>query len=321
MTKADLLSFIRNQCDDQRQREIIHWINETPENKIYYHKIKAEYIASFSDLKLSDSGFEFRKFKSRISRKSIPFLRIAAVLLLLLISGAYLYFGSESIFSPVNSDAFIAKTTQQKEVELPDGTTVILNSESKLTVADDFNTQNRIVFLEGEAFFSVTENKDRPFIVKTLNGIDVKVLGTKFNVRSYDTDETVETTLVSGKVEVYENNTTLPVATLKPHEKAIFHKEHKSLVVTTVETRPITSWSRGELDFENTPIKVVLKDIERWYDVAFNIEDQEIESYTLSGKFKRENTIKEVLEVLEASSPIKYEYNESQKLITLSISN
>lgn len=145
---------------------------------------------------------------------------------------------------------------------------VILNAQSKLSVDSDFNLDSRIVYLEGEAFFDVTENPEKPFIVKTVSGLDVRVLGTTFNVKSYAKDESVETTLVTGKVQLFTGNESTPVAELSPEQKVTFNKKSRSVEVENVKPEIITSWSQGVLMFEKTSIITALHSIERWYVIV-----------------------------------------------------
>ena len=132
---------------------------------------------------------------------------------------------------------------------LPDGTRVWLNADTRLEYPDDFSGRAmREVFLEGEAFFDVVENKHQPFIVRT-SSLSVKVLGTAFNVKSYDSDETIETTLVRGKVSIETNqNKTGEIITLLPHQQAVFKKKSSMMVLANqVNTETYTAWRTGKL--------------------------------------------------------------------------
>src|SRR6185312_193071 len=119
----------------------------------------------------------------------------------------------------------LVKPGTKSKIILPDGTVVRLNSSSKLTYNNDFNENVREVNLEGEAFFDVTKDAKHPFIVHTSN-IDIRVLGTLFNVKSYEQDPTIETTLLRGSIEVFnKNDASAPKVILKPNEKMIYRKK------------------------------------------------------------------------------------------------
>lgn len=320
MKKIDLIWFIQHKGDDKFQSEVLKWINASSNNTSYFHRIKAEYVSSFSSVSGIDLGKEYQVFRNRISTSYKMFYRFAAVLIIgLLVGGVLLYRNGNFPFA--HEELYQVAAKQQMEITLDDGSTVVLNSKSSLKLASNFNHSARIVFLEGEALFKVTKNKKKPFIVKTLKGINVRVLGTQFNVKSYASNNTVETTLVLGKVEILDNESTKLMAVLEPRQKATFYKKENQIELETVETERITSWTEGILYYENIPIREVLGDIERWYDVQFTIEDSEIALYTLSGKFTKDYSINEVLTILEISSPIIIEFEKDEKHISISKMN
>lgn len=210
------------------------------------------YVAEFNVQEKLNTEEAFNKFKFQIKKQRFPYARIAAILILaVLVTGLYFTFSPGS--QKIPSD-YATVLSQQKSVLLADGTNVILNAQSKLSVDSDFNLDSRIVYLEGEAFFDVTENPEKPFIVKTVSGLDVRVLGTTFNVKSYAKDESVETTLVTGKVQLFTGNESTPVAELSPEQKVTFNKKSRSVEVENVKPEIITSWSQGVLMFEKHPL-------------------------------------------------------------------
>ncbi|WP_461634088.1 FecR family protein [Labilibaculum euxinus] len=320
MKKNDLIRFIQRKGDDKFQNDVLKWINASSENRAYFHRIKAEYVSSFSSVSGIDLEKEYQVFRKRISTSYKIFYRFAAVLIIGLLAGGTLLYWSGN-FPFVHEKLYHTVAKQQMEITLDDGSTVVLNSKSSLKLASNYNRSARIVFLEGEALFNVSENKKKPFIVKTLKGVNVRVLGTQFNVKSYASNNTVETTLVSGKVEILDNESSNLMAVLEPRQRATFHKKERKIELETVETDEITSWTEGILYYENSSMAEVLEDIERWYDVQFTIEDNEIALYTLSGRFTKDYSINEVLTILQTSSPIIFEFEGDEKHISLSKMN
>ncbi len=196
---------------------------------------------------------------------------------------------------------------------LSDGTIVYLNAGTSLKYPIKFPSNgSRQVILSGEAFFEVTENKEKPFIVTADEGMKVKVLGTRFNIKSYPEDGNVETTLIDGKVRIMENNSSKEVD-LKPSEKAIYHKNKDAVTVKGVDTSQFTSWKEGVLIYDETPLYQVIKDLERTYDIAFEVESETIRNYKFNGVFDN-LTVDQILEIFELSSPIKY-YKLNKKII------
>lgn len=201
------------------------------------------------------------------------------------------------------------KTPQGKkrQVILADGTHVWLNANSELSYSSDFfKREVREVYLQGEAFFDVAENKEKPFIVHA-SGLEIKVLGTAFNVRSYAADPVVETTLVRGKVSIFQGEEpNLPPVTLLPNQQALFSKDSKTIALEDVaNTENFTGWKNGWMIFDNKPFSYIKETLERWYDVTITMEDEHSLSCTFSAKFK-DKTLQEVLEIFRSTESINY---------------
>ncbi len=201
------------------------------------------------------------------------------------------------------------------KLTLSDNTIVWLNAHSKLKFPKVFykNEVTRTVFLEGEAFFEVTTDASQPFIVKT-SGIDVKVLGTKFNVSSYSPDAMVKTTLVEGSVQISEIKKNENNIKLFPGHQASFHKENKNLDTKKVDVNQYISWLDNKLIFFNEKFENILKRIERTYDVSVLNEYPEINTQKYTGEFDIES-IDEIFKILATSTP--FEYNINQNKITI----
>ncbi|TYA74111.1 FecR family protein [Seonamhaeicola marinus] len=199
------------------------------------------------------------------------------------------------------------------QITLSDNTIVHLNAGSSIRYPVKFiKGENRDVFLEGEAFFDVTENKEQPFIVHT-NNMNVEVLGTKFNVSSYPEDPSVNTVLVEGAVTINstENeNKTL----LKPGHKADWKKENGNVVVNNVDTRIYTAWIDGKVVFEHMVFKNILKKLERHYNVSITNTNTELANETFTASFDIES-IDQVL--LSFSKNYEFTYEIKQDQITI----
>ncbi|MBC9796149.1 FecR family protein [Sinomicrobium weinanense] len=317
MDKKELIKFIADdEGDVEFQQRVIAWIESSPENRKYFNRVKAEQVALFRSGQQVDAPGEFRNFRAKTKkrRRNYRVTAVAAALVVILFSSVI--FLDRSAGNETSS-AFSTRSAEQKDFTLPDGSKIYLNAESTLEVSPGFNRETRTVKLNGEAFFDVARNEQVPFIVETPDGIKVKVLGTSFNIKSYKDNKTIETTLVTGKVEIYKADRETPSAILAPRQKAIFRKHEKDIRVKQVATEAITSWKEGVLAFDNTPLNSVVKDIERWYGISVRIEDHTIEDYTFSGKFRKQYSIVQVLDILETSSPIQYDYDKQNKTVTL----
>lgn len=226
------------------------------------------------------------------------------------------------------------------KVQLPDGSHVWVNSDSKISYPETFKGSQREVFLEGEAYFDVVKDPFHPFIVHT-SGIDIKVLGTAFNVKAYDAEPTIEATLIHGTIEVAKTNQPDgPKVTLKPHEKLIFNKlanklgdEHAAAKVQRISSAtPLmniiipettiltlakniadtaiieTSWVYNRLVFEEDKFEDLAIKMERWFNVKITITNDKLKVYRLSGSFENE-TVEDALKALQYSMPFKYDIN------------
>lgn len=192
-------------------------------------------------------------------------------------------------------------------ISLEDGTKVWLNAESTLEYPETFaNKPFREVHLVGEAFFDVQENVSQPFIVHT-SDINIKVLGTSFNVKSYKEDRNIETTLVHGKVTIESSNEKTKHVTLLPNQKAIFEKESKNIVLENqVNTEISTAWKEGNLIFEGRPLHEIIGELERWYNVTILVKDKASLKCHYSAKINNK-TLEEVLELFRVTDGIEYQ--------------
>lgn len=216
---------------------------------------------------------------------------------------------------------------ERKKIILPDSTRVQLNSGSKLVYNKKFASANRQVYLEGEAFFEVTKDAAHPFIVNT-DRMLVKVLGTVFNVKSYDTNEDIETMVVEGKVEVSLKQETEKKVILLPREKIsiknnrLFKEKQQAQLKYEVETitPPVAkekrevvpeeiAWTREKLVFTEEPFEMVALKMERWYNVHFHFENDKMKAILMSGDFDTVDII-QALQILQMLVDFSYEIKD-----------
>ena len=182
---------------------------------------------------------------------------------------------------------------------LNDGTRVWMNSKSELSYPVAFGENVRRVRLSGEAYFEVAKDSVRPFIVEVDRGFEVKVLGTHFNIKAYDTDDSYETTLVEGKVQVSQGNKTK--ITLEPSEQMVIGKDGRH-EVRVVNTSYYTAWHEGWFYFNDESLEQVLTMIGRWYDVDFVFVKENLKEITVTGKLKRFENLSVIVKMLERTT-------------------
>jgi len=254
-------------------------------------------------------------YRLKGKRKRIFFagMKIAAVLIVGLLLGFSFQYLKKT--KPVYYTS-IAPKGSISQVILPDSTIVFLNAGSQIKYKEELKKNKREVFLDGEAWFNVTKNKKKPFVVHT-SFYDVNVLGTKFNVRAYKTDQEIVTTLESGSVLVSspENFISFENVNLSPGEQLVYNLQNRSIEIKEVNTRLFTSWKDNKIIFINMNLKEVIVLLERKFGVDIEITDNVILDYHYDGTIKDE-TILEVLDLLKETLPVKYSIKGQLIVIT-----
>ena len=195
------------------------------------------------------------------------------------------------------------------ELVLSDGTVVLLNADSKITFPTRFTGDKRTVKLVGEAYFKVSKNKHRPFIVETGN-LYTKVLGTEFNLKAYPHSD-VNVTLIKGSVAV---NAEGKEVMLKPGENAEY-SEDKDIEVTTVDTEGYIQWKDGYFYFDNVPLIDVVRDLGRWYNVNIEIRNNSLMSYRLHFIASRKASIREFVDNLNEFNYLHVVHKDNKLII------
>ncbi len=180
------------------------------------------------------------------------------------------------------------------QITLPDGTAVWLNAASRLTYHEDNLARQRVVELDGEAFFQVKSAKDRPFKVRT-KGQEVDVLGTSFNVNSYPDEPTIRTTLVDGALKV-TGMATQQAVLLAPGQQATLDRGHR-VHVDEVRVEDAVAWKSGMFSFNNTDIEAIVRQLSRWYDVEVVFQGNS-PHINLWGEVYRDVNASEALDIL-----------------------
>lgn len=204
---------------------------------------------------------------------------------------------------------------QKFKLTLSDGTMVWLNSGSTLTFPSRFDktTSNRMVHLKGEAYFDVAEDKSFPFIVN-VDDLNIKVLGTEFNVSAYENQQAVATTLVEGSVNLSDANQLNNSITLKPNQQGKFDKYNKNLDSKRVDVSLFTAWMQNKIVFKDMPMSQILVQIERTYNVDITNKNKKIAGEHFTGQFDVED-IETIFKVLSTAINFEYEITTNQIII------
>ena len=360
-----IINYLKGEASSDEQQKLSHWLDENTENKKRFDQFSDIWFGTSSGLrnKLNFNSLEaLKKVNQKInqnkrqpnSKKLIELtgiqalLRIAAVMLITF-GLSFLAFWQFYSGKKISTSHLITEVTapigSKSKVTLPDGTKIWLNAGSTIRYNGDFNKINREIKLEGEAYFDVTKNKQMPFIVHTLSNINIRVLGTAFNLKAYPREGSVETTLVRGSLIVEQGGSKdKQETTLAPNQRATYIKKEgkvflseidkqtlktespqkleqikeKVLFAPKVETEIFTSWKDNKLVFRNEGFESLAVKLERWYGVQINFVGNEIKNYHFNGAIENE-TINDVFNIISYTLPIKYTIQHN--VITVSKNN
>lgn len=188
------------------------------------------------------------------------------------------------------------------QLVLPDGTKVWLNSGTSLRFPTAFTGSERVVELNGEAYFAVKKNTKMPFHVLTSNNMDVKVLGTEFNVMAYDNEKMINTTLIEGSVEVQKDSKMLK---LNPGEEVVLNKVSGNMKIGEADIEQATAWKEGQFVFVNENIESIMRKVSRWYNVDVEYKGN-LSNKDFVGTISRKKNVSELLKMLELTGAVHF---------------
>ena len=225
------------------------------------------------------------------------------------------YLAEESI---VYNEIHVQKGGRANTVILSDGTKVVLNAATTLKYPASFNGKNRQVYLDGEAYFEVTKNEEKPFVVK-LNKQDITVLGTTFNVQAYSNELYSEITLLSGQIllEAFnEKGESMSRMYLKPDQKALSDNKMGSVSLQDVNASLSNAWINGEYKFKDASLSSIVKRLENYYNVKIYLDDKRLEQIKYTGTFSLDQDILDVLRIIDYEKQFTFKRVKKDIFIT-----
>lgn len=303
-----LYRFFNKETTLEEEKKIRLWIEESDENRQEFFRERKLF-----DAILLHGDLAYKKVRTRFY---IPWRRIVAAFsgvaaIVLLTIYVTTYFLQQS-FRDETMNTVIVPQGQRVSLTLADGTKVWLNAKTKMEYPQSFKAfDERIVKVDGEAYFEVSKNKNRPFIVKTSKG-DIEVLGTKFYVSAYATTDIFETSLIEGRVKVH---TAYEDMTLYPRDKAVL--QNGILTRKHIDDMDIYRWRDGLYCFKNLSFEDVLKQFEIYYDVRFVKENPQMANPKLNGKFRLIDGVDYALRVLQREVGFSFRWDEETSVIYL----
>jgi len=354
--------YLKGELTADEIKELISWIKMNSSNKRYFDEYCEIWITAKASSKNPGYTFQegFRKFEQTIKASEDLYIglnktslfkiitRYAAIVIIAAsLSGLLFYYlGKNQVIKPeLSFSELIVPLGSRAQFSLSDGTTVTLNAGSRLKYDNRFGMKDRVVQLEGEGFFKVAKDRERPFTVKTSH-LNVMALGTTFNVKAYSDDKTIETTLIEGSVKIEEiTDKRRPESmVLKPNQKLTFFKEDSTmvdeeagtkkkienntqpspvqkliaiprLVTENVNVEPVISWKDNRWIFEKQTLQQIAVELERKFDVQIRFESERLKTFRFTGTIIAE-PIEQVLEVMSMSFPMNFKLKG--RVVTLS---
>ncbi|WP_330941618.1 FecR family protein [Bacteroides sp. MSB163] len=313
-------TFLAEGLEVNALEELKTWIAESEENRVYFMKCQEIWFSAVQENggEYYDQEKAFERFEKRLERQKAEkrktknfvwrslYKYAAAILLLGFISYFSYQKGEDNLRNALAEIEVEAPAGSQTRLHLPDGTTVLLNSDSRITYAQDFGVNSREVTLQGEGYFEVAHNRKIPFYVRT-EDVQVRVLGTKFNFRDYPEDGEVVVSLIEGKVALKNKIRQEADLVLIPDEQMVLDKKEKVMKKESINAQTVLRWAEGCLSFDETPLLEVAKILERSYGVKIEFTEESLKELRFYGNFNRtKQGINDILDALSATGKVHY---------------
>ena len=309
---ALLLKYISEKASPEEQTQVEAWLAEDASNSDTLLQVARIYHAQRTQRRIRqrDTMQALSRVNHRIGQRLrriiLRRLAVAASLLIGLLGIGSTVWQRQNQQDELQPQMITMSTNAgiRSRLTLPDGTSVFLNAGSTIVYPSQFDRNERRVQLSGEAYFKVEQDISRPFIVSVANnGINIRALGTEFNLQAYEKDSLVQVALIEGSVQVGLQDQKEMVQ-LAPSNMAAFDTRTGKQSITNINIAQITSWMDGRLIFKDTPIPEVLRQLTHFYSVDFEVQNTVINGYTFTGTFEN-RPLFQILEYLKISSKIE----------------
>lgn len=315
-TSKELAEFKTWLSDGDKQHEVENWLLQ--------HWGAASEIDSTTLIETVVQQIQdYQKVHSNYSRFSITrilkiYQKVAAILLVPVIGLGILYWVNQHGQPLVQYTETIAPRGQKSQIVLADGTRVWLNSDTKIKYPTNFNEHQRDVYLDGEAFFEVSKSVDKSFIVHT-SGVNVNVLGTKFNVKAYSDEDQIETSLFEGKINLEVKNPLSEHTAEKlmtPGQSFSYTKTDGKLIMNRFPREEINGWKKNQLIFKDDTFSNLVKKLERWYDVKVVYDEKLFNDRRLTVELYEGERLDRLMEVIRLALSVNYKYEKGEIILT-----
>lgn len=308
-----LVAFLKGELDAAEAEAVEAWYDRSAANRrmlgqVYYILYVSDRIndAAGIDVERSLRQFKRRMHAGRrisLRRSAVRIAAAAVVAAVLLAGGLTTVLLSKRLAQPVT---VVTQLGERSQVVLPDGTKVWLNSSSSVEYVAPFFSRQRRVKMEGEAYFEVEHDRRAPFVVST-NGLDVEVLGTRFNIRNDDNDHRVTTVLLEGAVKAYASGREQASVRLHPAQQLVFDtRTHAMRLTDCPSAERSINWIDGRFCFEHDTFGEIVAELKRYYNVDIRFMDNRLRDMRFSGNFRVEDGIYHIMSVLQLTYKFNY---------------
>jgi ferric-dicitrate binding protein FerR (iron transport regulator) len=319
-----MIRYLQDTCTPEEKMLFEAWLQESANNRkqfyetrLLWHASGIEHFRSEAPLNKALATFNEniqRSHNQRRKRLYISMMRYAAIVTgAMLVSWLILILVRHKPPPEALTTFTVSHTDSSQLVVLSDGTHVWLNSNSRITYPARFSTGNRKVTIEGEAYFDVTHDAAHPFIVHTPT-VDIKVLGTAFNVQAYPNATQAEAVLVRGKI-VMEDSLGKQLAAVAPGQIARFEKTSKQVTLEPVNPDSYTGWRFGQITLPAANLATITRKLATLYPVHFTIESAVTDTARYNFIFSKRKPVQEIMEMLRFIAPIHYQIKGKEILI------
>ena len=299
--------FLQQKTLSQQEKEVIEK-DFKGKDYAYYESIK-DTEAFLPEQYSADATYRRIRKSIEPGVSRLSFIRYAAAVTVLIAVSFGVYLFSKPVENMLVSTSY----GEKKQIDLPDGSTVILNSLSSVSYSKDMHkNRTRKIELSGEAYFDVAKDTQRQFIVKA-SEVEITVLGTKFNISAYENDENIITDLYEGAVAISAGGAG-DSQKLKPSEQAIYNKKSEKIDILPSKDNN-SAWVAGSIHFENIPLKNIFKILEREKNIEFHISDKIDKELKLTAKFNNNESVEEILEHLSMPGEFTFEKKDNIYII------
>lgn len=344
---------LKNDLSSEEEKDLLEWYRTSEANQ----KLYADYCLLFKSREIEavkpyferSKEYAWIRFVGHLKNKRqadrkiiVNILRYAAIILIAFSMGVTTLW----LLQPESGE--LAQRIEiplgsKSRITLPDGFTVWLNSGSTLSYQNGFGKKNRILTLDGEGCFDVTKNRELPFEVYS-GDVKIKVLGTKFNMKSYSEDESTRVTLIEGSLNVSTRTGVQGGRTIIPNQQAVIDKHSQRLVVKDVDAFNYAMWTeakkeevvtksivpdeklpdmvvptttlRNILFFDEEPLNQIIRDLERAFNVSIELKEKNIGNEKFYGDFRNEENIYDILKIITMNSDLNYEIENNKIIIS-----